>query len=87
MSHHCRSHYARRMENENAQNQTQLQSQDQDADQESRVILRGIGNNDVNITIDNVSVAVAILASFGLLTGALDGDTLRTYLDRLTAKQ
>lgn len=81
----CRSRNGREEETNNSR--IQNQEQEQETEQESRVILRGIGNNDVNIAIDNVSVAVAVLATFGLLTGTLDGDALRSYLDRLIARE
>lgn len=65
--------------------QGQAQDQDQDQDQYVRNIFRDIGNGDVHVEIDNVSVAVAVLVALGFATGVIDAQALRGYLDRLLA--
>ena len=67
--------------------QRQTQEQEQEQDQDVKSILRDIGNNTVTVDIDNDSIAVAILASLGYLTGAMDAQTLRTYVDKFAAKK
>ena len=66
---------------EQAQLQAQLQAQDQDI--YSRTILRDIGNNEINITIDNENILVAVLVLVKVLLGG-DPDVcaLRTYLEQ-----
>jgi hypothetical protein len=64
------------------------QDQDQDVDQDQRLrsVFRNIGNGDVVVKIDNESVAVLVLASLGLVTGALDPATYRGYIDKLMTR-
>ena len=64
-----------------AQAQAQAQAQLQDQDQNQKTIFKEIGN--VNITIDNENIAVAVLAVLGFLTGTLDGNGVQGILDRL----
>lgn len=62
------------------QDQLQVQAQAQDQDQNQRNVFREIGN--VNISIDNENIAVAVLAILGVLLGGLDGAGVQTLLDR-----
>lgn len=63
------------------QEQTQLQAQDQDIN--SRTIVKDIGNNTINITVDNENILVAVLVLVEVLLGG-DPDVcaLRTYLEQ-----
>ena len=66
---------------EQAQLQAQLQAQDQDIN--SRTILRDIGNNTINITVDNENILVAVLVLVEVLLGGdPDVSALRTYLEQ-----
>ncbi len=60
--------------------QDQLKAQAQDQDQNQRNVFREIGN--VNITIDNENIAVAVLAILAALLGDLDSADVQTMLDR-----
>lgn len=63
--------------------QTQTQAQAQDQDQNLRTILRDIGNSNVNITVDNENILVAVLVLVDVLLGGnLDTSALQTYLER-----
>lgn len=63
------------------QEQTQLQAQDQDIN--SRTILRDIGNNTINVTVDNENILVAVLVLVEVLLGGNpDVSALRTYLEQ-----
>ena len=65
---------------EQDQLQLQAQAQGQDQDQNQRNVFREIGN--VNITIDNENIAVAVLAILAVLLGGLDSTGVQTMLDR-----
>lgn len=65
------------------QSPCQAQAQNQTQDQDQKNVFREIGN--VNIKIDNENIAVAVLAILAFLTGSLDGDGIRSLLDRFTA--
>jgi|GEM_PF-5479802 len=69
-----------------AQIQAQIQAQLQDQDQDQRTVFRGVGNSNVHIRVDNESIAVALLVALGVLTGALDSESLRTYITQFTAR-
>ena len=62
------------------QAQLQAQAQDQDQDQDQKTVFRGVGNSNVHVHVDNDFIAVAVLVAVGILTGAVDGDTLRSYI-------
>jgi len=70
----------------NNQIQDQTQVADQDQDQYLRTIFRNIGNGDVRVHVDNVSVAVAVLASIGVALGALAPEELQGLVGRLLDK-
>ena len=63
--------------------QRQEQEQEQEQDQNVRSILRNIGNNTVTVDIDNDSIAVAILASFGCMAGVVEPALLMSCIDRI----
>ncbi len=68
---------------EQTQLQEQLQAQGQDQDQTLRTIVRDIGNNTFNITIDNENILVAVLVLVEVLLGGdPDVSALRTYLEQ-----
>ena len=65
--------------------QAQAQAQEQDQDQNQRNVLREIGN--VNISIDNDNIAVAILAILAFADGTLDGAGIQNLLNKLVASK
>jgi hypothetical protein len=64
-----------------------VQDQDQDQDQNVRSIFRNIGNNTVNIDVDNDNVLVAVLVLLGGLNGTIATDELRAYIDKIVTKK
>ena len=63
--------------------QAQLQAQGQDQDQNLRTIVKDIGNNIINITVDNENILVAVLVLVEVLLGGdPDVSALRTYLEQ-----
>ncbi len=76
---------AQQQEQDQRQRQRQEQDQDNDQDQDLKTILKNIGNgnNHTYIKNDYDGLALAILVAAGSLLGTVDGDTLRTYIDRL----
>lgn len=89
--HHCTPYYCplTSWDQEQAQLQAHLQAQLQAQDQDinSRTILREIGNNTINVTIDNENILVAVLVLVEVLLGGdPDVSALRTYLEQ-RAKQ
>lgn len=68
---------------EQSQLQKQFQSQGQEQDQNLRTIVKDIGNNTINITVDNENILVAVLVLVEVLRGGYpDVSALRTYLEQ-----
>ncbi len=66
-----------------SQLQAQLVAQGQDQDQNLRTIVRDIGNNTINVTVDNENILVAVLVLVEVLLGGdPDVSALRTYLEQ-----
>ena len=57
--------------------------QGQEQDQNLKTIVKDIGNNTINITVDNENILVAVLVLVEVLLGGHpDVCTLRTYLEQ-----
>lgn len=66
-----------------AQRQRQFQLQDQDQDQNQKTIFKDIGNPHVDVHVDNVSVAVAVLVAVEALLGGIGATEVREFIDSL----
>ncbi|HMM32585.1 MAG TPA: hypothetical protein PKB13_12505 [Clostridia bacterium] len=65
------------------QAQLQAQAQLQGQDQDSKTIIKDIGNSNVTVTVDNENILVAVLVLVdSILGGVADTSALRAYLEQ-----